>query len=400
MIEEEGKQSRVIWTNPSVRAFAGDKNPVAAMERKARSVILEAFDKGWSGPPFDPITLADILKIHVQPQTDVVDARTIPTSTGGLTIEFNPRQPRERLRFSIAHEIAHTFFPDCAKAVRHRGGRDHSRSDDWQLEMLCNIAAAEIVMPFGDVSQISSGSLTIERIMELRSRFDVSAEAMLIRVAKATDERVAMFCASRTDGAKSDRFRLDYSIASRAFTEALPSGLVIGPETVLKECTAIGFTAHRVERWPGAAADLEIQCVGLSPYPGTRYPRIAGLARQQKGPKTSNSALTYLHGDALDPRGTGLRLICHVVNDGAVVWGGGGFAAAARHRYPIAQEDFRNWIQRADGRPRLGSVRFCDVGDSLRLASMVAQKGYGPSGGPRIRYTALEQCLERVAEEA
>ena len=28
-----------------------------------------------------------------------------------LVIEFNPTRPRGRLRFSLAHEIAHTLFP-------------------------------------------------------------------------------------------------------------------------------------------------------------------------------------------------------------------------------------------------------------------------------------------------
>ena len=64
-------------------------------------------------------------------------------------IEYNPNRPRERRRYSVAHEIAHTLFPDCAKRVRHRGSHHGKRpgSDDWQLEALCNIAAAEILMP-------------------------------------------------------------------------------------------------------------------------------------------------------------------------------------------------------------------------------------------------------------
>ncbi len=390
----------LTWTNPSVLGFAGEKDPVAAIEQKARAIVLDAFDKGWSGPPFDPIALADILRLRVQPQIDVLDARTVPAPTGDLTIEFNPRQSSERIRFSIAHEIAHTFFPDCAKAVRHRGGRDHSRPDDWQLEMLCNIAASEIVMPIGDLAQIASEPLNIERLITLRDQFGVSAEAMLIRAVKLTDEPLAIFCASRLDGTDSDRFRIDYSIRSRTFGQSLQSGQEIGPQTVLRECTAIGFTAHGVEQWPGLTGNVRIQCVGLSSYPGTRYPRVAGIITSQKATKFSPSLLTYLIGDALEPRGTGQRIICHVVTDGAVVWGGGGFAAATRRRYPRAQEDYREWIQNVQGRPKLGAGRLFNISDSIQLATMVAQKGYGESKGPRIRYTALEKCLTEVAEEA
>jgi hypothetical protein len=32
------------------------------------------------------------------------------------------------------------------------------------------------------------------------------------------------------------------------------------------------------------------------------------------------------------------------------------------------------------------------------VASMIAQRGYGPSVKPRIRYGALQQCLENVVD--
>src|SRR5258708_2928384 len=97
--------------------------------------------------PFNPLAIADVLQIPVEANSEVQDAR-IMSSESGLKIQFNPTQARERVRFSIAHEIAHTLFPDVAEEVRNRGGTRHV-SDDWQLEMLCNIAAAEFVMPVG-----------------------------------------------------------------------------------------------------------------------------------------------------------------------------------------------------------------------------------------------------------
>ena len=37
------------WTNPSVARFAGDIDPVAFMQKKARELIFHAFQKGWTG---------------------------------------------------------------------------------------------------------------------------------------------------------------------------------------------------------------------------------------------------------------------------------------------------------------------------------------------------------------
>jgi O-acetyl-ADP-ribose deacetylase (regulator of RNase III) len=36
----------------------------------------------------------------------------------------------------------------------------------------------------------------------------------------------------------------------------------------------------------------------------------------------------------------------------------------------------------------------------INVATIIAQHGYGPSASPRIRYGALKECLEAVAEYA
>jgi hypothetical protein len=48
----------------------------------------------------------------------------------------------------------------------------------------------------------------------------------------------------------------------------------------------------------------------------------------------------------------------------------------------------------------LGKVRIVIAGKGLSVASIVAQKGYGGSSSPRIRYLALEKGLEHVAAAA
>jgi len=186
------------WTNRSVVRFAaGEDDPVGLIERKARELVLRARDAGWEGPPFNPLAIAKLLNIPAEANGDVIDARTI-SNEKGLRIQFNPTQPRERLRFSIAHEIAHTLFPDVGDPPRHRGGnRDHP--DDWQLEMLCNLAAAEFVMPMGSLPP-RDRLLRIEELIKECRRFDVSIEAFLIRVTKVTNEPVIMFCASPMTG--------------------------------------------------------------------------------------------------------------------------------------------------------------------------------------------------------
>ena len=63
----------------------------------------------------------------------------------------------------------------------------------------------------------------------------------------------------------------------------------------------------------------------------------------------------------------------------------------------------KNFVDWTESRPQefgLSHVHHKDVSDDTSVFSMVAQKGYGPSKKPRIRYAALEACLEQLREVA
>jgi O-acetyl-ADP-ribose deacetylase (regulator of RNase III) len=106
-----------------------------------------------------------------------------------------------------------------------------------------------------------------------------------------------------------------------------------------------------------------------------------------------------LRGDASEPFGAERKLLLQVVNDQALVWGGG-FAKQARKKWPQAQAHFRQW---AYGRRnmRLGNMHSVSVREDLTLVSLVAQHGFGKaSSGPKLRYGALFSALEKAAELA
>lgn len=390
--------STPVWTNRSVLAFAGDRDPVDAITQYARSLTLKAMEEGWPGPPFDPATLASWLKIDVIPREDIRDARTLPKPDSTYQIEFNPHRSRGRVRYSIAHEIAHTFFPDCAEAIRNRVAKEEQEGDEWQLEMLCNIAAAEIIMPLGTFPDLRREKADLDELMRLRHEYDVSTEALLLRYIRLTAQSRALFASSRQEtGPYEGRYRIDYAVASSTWSGIIPLGAYLSDSTLAAECTAIGFTAKGTEIWPGGEP-LQLECVGVPPYPGATYPRTIGIAAHADDEDVEESSIRYLKGDALDPRGEGARMIIHVVNNRSKTWGGG-FAKQAAIRYPESQIDFRTWSSTL-GNHQLGNTHFYGGDGHLTLASMVAQRGYGKSAEPRISYPALESCLQSVQERA
>jgi len=383
------------WTNPSVLQFAGKLDPIDLITRKAREEVLRAVQAGWQGPPFDPFKLADFLEIPTIPREDVLDARIVPTSARRMQIEFNPSRPRGRLRFSIAHEIAHTIFPDCIESVRNRG-RTAIRNDDWQLELLCNIGAAEFLMPVGNEIDPQT-PVTIDNLLQLQKEFDVSTEAISIRLAKVTLEPCTIFATARiTDDESKPIYRFDYDIPSRTSTIEIPRGSQVH-DTILSQCTAVGYTAKGHQRGIGKIRELYLECVGIPPYPGKHYPRVVGIARRENGKGVRALGIMSLRGDALEPRGTGRKIIAQIVNDKTANWGAG-FARAVRNKYPAVQKDFREWVSLNTGKFALGNTHMSPVSDELSIFHMIAQHGYGESAKPRIRYAALRKCLFQLRE--
>lgn len=388
------------WTNSSVRALAGEHDPVRVVEDLARALVTKALDEGWSGPPYDPIFLADKLGVPVVPVDDVFDARLVPAGKSGVTIEYNPNRPAGRRRFSLAHEIADLLFPDCAESVRNRAWTDRALSDDWQLEVLCNLAAAELVMPIGSFDSLRDRQLDLRQLLDLRPELDVSAEALLQRALKLHDGQAAVFaCSSVKPQERSGRYRVDYIVGSSGWSPGVRLGSVLR-NSVVGQCIAIGYTARsEVEHWPNAVSDLTVQAVGIPPYPGHVVPRVVGFLEPTGPIPISSPNPVHLVGDATLPRGSGRRLIVHVVNDKARAWKGG-FASALRARWPQAASDFSEWVDRDRGNLALGATRVHQVDQDIWTASVVAQSGYGPSMKPRIRYAALRTGLFDVGSWA
>ncbi len=387
------------WTNPSVITLAEDGDPVEVIQSRAKETVLEAAERGWVGPPYDPFHLADLMNISVLPNDEVFDARIIPVGPEGFRIEFNPHRPYGRIRYSVAHEIAHTLFPDCGESVRNRMQRGWFRDDEWQLELLCNIGAAEILMPTAEIG-LENEEVDIDNLMKLRRRFDVSMEAMLIRIAKLTNRPCVIFAAARSDDvAQTPEYRIDYSVPSRSWSLAsdLPNILDV---TVLSECTAVGFTAKGKETWGYELPELDVECVGIPPYPRSRFPRVVGVLTSGQETPSEVLQVKHLFGDALDPRGDDPRIIAHIVNDATPNWGGRGFAQAVGQHWPFIQEDFRDWVEQDRRNLSLGNVRWAQISDDLGIVHMIAQHGYGQSSASRIRYGALDSSLEQLANIA
>src|SRR5207249_5290404 len=93
-----------------------------------------------------------------------------------LIIKLNAASPRTRQTFTLAHETAHLILaPQKAK-----GARRSFRCTD--LESACDTVAAELLMPLEEIRVLASENASIDTLMNLARRFQVSLHAMAVRI--------------------------------------------------------------------------------------------------------------------------------------------------------------------------------------------------------------------------
>ncbi len=160
---------------------------VDAVVRAARELVQHA---KITQPPIDAERLLAPLQGVIDVRDEPIgssDAQLTPTPTG-FVISVSPYMNSQRRNFSIAHEIAHTFFNPKVKSFR--GGavsvaRSRNRPEYRAEEALCDIAAAEMLMPEGLFLSAAAQELpSIPAMQHLATLFDTSLEATALRYAR------------------------------------------------------------------------------------------------------------------------------------------------------------------------------------------------------------------------
>lgn len=185
------------WRHPSVLELMKTAEHVGRPEEriveKAKEIVAAGIKLGWSGPPFDPYILANILGIKTK-QIDFIDAEAqIVPINGQFELQFRSDVANTRLNFTICHEIAHTLFPDCADMIHQRNTQRKSFDPDKEVEYLCDIGAAEILMPtpYFD-NDLKNEGITLQAVPILAQRYSASREAVIRRIPSASPKPCAV----------------------------------------------------------------------------------------------------------------------------------------------------------------------------------------------------------------
>jgi hypothetical protein len=104
--------------------------------------------------------------------------------TGGIIL-YNPDRPAGRIAFSLGHEIAHTFFPTSSGGARFRGMCSSDSREANELERLCDLGAAELLMPIDEFRESAGRDWSLAQVPRLAQQFGSSFEASAFRLASA-----------------------------------------------------------------------------------------------------------------------------------------------------------------------------------------------------------------------
>lgn len=143
--------------------------------------------------PIDVETIAKSLGLNVM-QYDLGEGVSglLAIQEGVGTIGYNPKEPKVRIRYTIAHEIGHfdlhrdksDLFVD--KELIYRSINSGDTLEKQQMEQEANVFASALLMPSNllrkEVEKAKLDLASDESIEKLAKKFDVSTTAMTIRI--------------------------------------------------------------------------------------------------------------------------------------------------------------------------------------------------------------------------
>ncbi len=219
-----------MWLHPGIRVLLREdgttSNPIEATRRRARQLVDHALKVGWEGPPFDMELLASLSDLRVDYVDTLGPGRDASCIPGAILL--SRRSPEKRMRYSIAHEIVHQFVPDAddAETLGRLSPSEQSKARE-EVELLCQIGAAELLMPGQSFAPaLGSETPTFSAVESLAERFDVSIEAAARRAVDLSTTPMALLMARPSDDFE-PQVRIRATTSAKVRGEMKPDDLLV-----------------------------------------------------------------------------------------------------------------------------------------------------------------------------
>ncbi len=138
--------------------------------------------------------LASLAGIKDVIEDDIEEAgNLIPNKGSGATIVLRESDSAEKKRFTIGHEITHTFLPGFELKEQFRDKNIGKFSLKNEVEYLCDYGASELLMPsFLFEPLFKKYGYSIDGLLVLAKAFESSLEATAIKMVMQNQEKYAL----------------------------------------------------------------------------------------------------------------------------------------------------------------------------------------------------------------
>ena len=165
------------------RRFLDQHQWSGAPEQLVVRLCAELLEEAGVSVPVDVRMLASFRDISEISEVDQAEAGCIFCEGERLLIQLRGSDSPERRRFTICHEILHTFFPGFREERRTRTDTTVGNFDRNHLEeYLCDLGAAELLLPREPFLAALPARPRIDDVITLAATFTASLEATAIRV--------------------------------------------------------------------------------------------------------------------------------------------------------------------------------------------------------------------------
>jgi hypothetical protein len=138
-------------------------------------IVATKLVEGVQCPPTDLGRIGTRLNIVGFYPEDLAVSGELRHEGGTFKVVYSSKLSAERRRFTIAHEIAHAVFESTGRGCPRRGR---------ELERLCDMMAAEILMPREVFLKLVGPRISVAGVLELGRVFKTSLSATAIRCAE------------------------------------------------------------------------------------------------------------------------------------------------------------------------------------------------------------------------
>jgi len=175
------------WLSTAAAAlcsYIGEGDPVSAIRRYADSLLADA---EVARPPVNLDLLASCRRVRKVEHLDMAEAGRLVPDDDAYIIQVNRRHPKGKRRFTVGHEICHTFFNEAGR--RARGSVDMTtglfdlREEE---EYLCDVGAAHLLLnPRWLLPMAESRSASLDALLEIARACGASIEATAFQLTQA-----------------------------------------------------------------------------------------------------------------------------------------------------------------------------------------------------------------------